>query len=62
MKPKDSSYNWKRNFSNKHLTRLKPKDATMNPTKIKSLQQKLRNHDNLAAVPTNKTNSFRTAS
>jgi len=30
--------------------------------KIKSLQQKLRNHDDMVAVSTDKTNSFRTAS
>jgi len=29
---------------------------------LKTLQQKLRNHDNLAMVSTNKTNSFRTVS
>ena len=57
MKLKDSAHNLNRNFLNKHLTKLKPKDATTNRTTKKSLQQKLRNH-----VRTDKSNSFRTAS
>jgi len=36
MKLRDSSYNLKRNFLNKHLTKLKPKDATINPTKSRA--------------------------
>ena len=36
MKPKDSSNNLKRNFLNKHLTKLKLKDATKNPMKSRA--------------------------
>jgi len=35
-KPRDSSYNLKRNFLNKHLIKLKPKDATTDPTKSRA--------------------------
>jgi len=35
-KLRDSSYNLKRNFLNKHLIKLKLKDATINPTKSRA--------------------------
>jgi len=35
-KLKDSSHNSKRNFSNKHFTKLTPKDETTNPTKSRA--------------------------
>jgi len=44
------------------LDKIEAKGHDNKQHKIKSLQQKPRNHDKLAAVPTNKTNSFRTAS
>jgi len=44
------------------LDKIEAKGHNNKSHKIKSLQQKLRNHDNLAAVPTDKTNSFRTVS
>jgi len=44
------------------LDKIEAKGRNNKSHKIKSLQQKLRNHDNLVVVPTDKTNSFRTAS
>jgi len=60
MKPRDLSYNLKRNFLNKLLTKIDAKGHNNESHKINSPQQKMRNDDNLAVVPTNKTNSFRT--
>jgi len=44
------------------LNKIEAKGRNNKSHKIKSLQQKLRNHDNLVVVPTDKTNSFRTVS
>jgi len=44
------------------LGKIDAKGGNNKSHKIKSLQQKLRNHDNLVVVPTDKTNSFRTVS
>jgi len=44
------------------LDKIEAKGRNNKSHKIKSLQQKLRNNDNLVVVPTDKTNSFRTVS
>jgi len=55
---KDSSCNW----LEKELFEQAPTRQCSWARKIKNLQQKLRNCDDLVAVPANKTNSFRTLS
>jgi len=44
------------------LDKIEAEGRNNESPKIKSPQQKLRNHDNPVAVPTEKTNSLRTAS
>jgi len=44
------------------LDKVDTKGCNKKSHQIKSLQQKLRNHDDLVVVPTDKTNSFRTVS